>query len=282
MTNDRRHDGPHAANMWRDAAAAWDKWGAAIQGSLRQATEVMLDMARLQPGQRVLDVATGTGLQSMQVAERVGKNGYVLATDVVPEMIALATRNVSAAGHANVEARVMDGEALDVEPGSFDAVVCRHGLMLFRDALKSLQSMRRALKPGGRVAVMVFAGPDRNPFLALPASIIRQRLGLGPPPPGQPGLFSLGAPGALSSRLREAGFRGIEEKAVETPFRTESVADYVTFLQEAAGPLKAMLAGADEATRNDVWRLVGDALRRFEAGTGCVGPGESLVAVANK
>jgi SAM-dependent methyltransferase len=218
----------------------------------------------------------------MQIAERVGRDGYVLATDVVPEMIELALRNIHAAGYGNIQARVMDAESLEVESDSFDVVVCRHGLMLFADPLKALRGMRRALKPGGRVAVMVFTGPDRNPFLALPASIIRQRLGLGLPPPGPPGLFSLGAPGALASRLREAGFRGIEEKAVETPFRTESMADYVTFLQEAAGPLNAMLAGADEATRNDVWRLVGDGLRRFDTGKGCVGPGESFVAVAVK
>jgi ubiquinone/menaquinone biosynthesis C-methylase UbiE len=282
MTESGKQRGPDTKETWRQAAAAWNRWSPAIQGSLRHATDTMLDMARLRPGDRVLDLAAGTGLQSMQIAERVGLNGYVLATDIVPEMVEFALRNIRSAGHGNIQTRVMDAQNLDVEPDSFDVVVCRHGLMLFDDPLKSLRAMRRALKPGGRVTVLVFTGPERNGFLALPASIIRQRLNLAPPPPGQPGLFTLGAPGVLAALLREAGFADVEEAVVETPFRVDSVADYVTFLQEAAGPLKAMLAGRDEKTRADVWRDVGNGLRRFETGSGCIGPGESLAAVATK
>ena len=101
------------------------------------------------------------------------------------------------AGHRNIETKVLDGENLDVPAGSFDAVISRVGLIYFPDQQKALAGMKRALKPGGRVAAIVYSTADNNKFFSIPVSIIRRRAKLPPPLPGQPGPFSLGGPGVL-------------------------------------------------------------------------------------
>ena len=101
----------------------------------------------------------------------------------------------------------MDGENLELPDGSVDAVVSRVGLIYFPDQHRALTEMRRVLVPGGRVAAIVYSTPENNRFFSLPVSIIRRRANLGPPLPGQPGPFSLGAPGVLAAAYERAGFR---------------------------------------------------------------------------
>ena len=100
------------------------------------ANKLMLDLANLRSGHRVLDVAAGTGDQTLMAARRVGPGGYVLATDISASMLQLAAEAAQGAGLTNVETRVMDAENLDLEPDSFDAVICRMGLMLMPNPVK--------------------------------------------------------------------------------------------------------------------------------------------------
>ena len=181
--------------QWQAAAKAWNDWGPLLRAWLGPATEVMLDMAKIGPGSRVLDVAAGAGDQTLQTAARVGPNGYVLATDISSKILEFAARSARAAGHANVETKVLDGENLDAPEASFDAVISRVGLIYFPDQQRALAGMRRALKPGGRVAAIVYSTAESNKFFSIPVSIIRRRANLPPPLPGQPGPFSLGGPG---------------------------------------------------------------------------------------
>src|SRR5215211_6641916 len=128
--------------QWQNAAELWNEWEPFLRSWLGPATETMLDMARIGPGARVLDVAAGAGGQTLQAAERVGPTGYVLATDISPNILAFAAQNANAAGLPNVETRVMDGEDLDVPEGSFDAVISRVGLIFFPDQQKALGGMK--------------------------------------------------------------------------------------------------------------------------------------------
>lgn len=117
--------------QWDRCATGWDHHTAAIHSWLRQPTDAMLDMAGIAPGCAVLDVAAGAGDQTLDIARRVGPTGRVLATDLSPVILALALHNAQQAGLRNVQTLVADGEDLAVEPTSFDAVVCRLGLMFF-------------------------------------------------------------------------------------------------------------------------------------------------------
>jgi SAM-dependent methyltransferase len=264
--------------QWDEAAEAWHRWGPALESWLGDATAAMLDDARVGPGAHVLDVAAGAGGQTLAAARRAGDRGRVVATDLAPAILAHAAEAAAEAGLGNVETLVADAEALDVlEPGSFDAVICRLGLMFFPDQRAALQGMRRALRPGGRVAVAVYATADRNPFFSLPLSIIRERARLPAPAPGQPGPFGLGAPGVLEQALRGASFTDVGVRAVPSPLRFASAAECTRFQRESFAVLRQMLGGLHEADRAGAWADVEAALRRFEGPDGFRGPCELLV-----
>lgn len=268
--------------QWQSAAGAWNDWGPLLRAWLGPVTEIMLDMAKIGPGHRVLDVAAGAGDQTLQSAERVGLTGYVLATDISENILAFAAENARGAGHRNIETKVLDGEDLDVPEGTFDAVISRVGLIYFPDQQKALAGMKRALKPGGRVAAIVYSIVENNKFFSIPVSVIRRRASLPPPLPGQPGPFSLGAPGVLEEVFRAAGFRDVESRTVPAPVRMKSAAECVRFEKESFGALHQMLAGLDEAGREAAWQEIEQELGRFENSAGFEGPCEMIVAVGVK
>ena len=265
--------------QWEEAAGAWNRWGPTLEAWLGEATERMLDAAGVGTGSRVLDVAAGTGGQTILAARRVGAGGRVLATDISPTILTYAAKAAADAGLGNVETLEVDGEGLEVlDPGSFDAVVSRVGLIYFPDQQRALAGMRRALRPGGRIAAVVYATAERNEFFSIPVSIIRRRANLPPPLPGQPGPFSLGRPGALEQALTAAGFDQVSVEAVNAPLRLTSAEECVRFERESFGALHQMLAAVPTAERESVWSEIRDALAPFEGDGGFVGPCELLVA----
>src|SRR5690242_5544882 len=153
--------------QWDRHAKGWNDHSAQIGDWLRESTDAMLAMAGVGPGARVLDVAAGAGDQTLTIAERVGRGGFVLATDLSPAILEYAKEKARRAGHRNVDTQVADGENLALAPASFDVAICRLGLMLFADPGKGLREMFRALKPGGRACVMVFSTPDKNPCVTI-------------------------------------------------------------------------------------------------------------------
>ena len=264
--------------QWQTAAEAWHRWGPTLEAWLGQATQAMLDMAGVKGGARVLDVAAGAGGQTVAAARRVGPSGTVLATDISPAILGYAQAEASTAGLSNVTTRVTDGEDLEVEPGSFDAVISRLGLMYFPDLQKALREMRRALREGGRVAAIVYSTPERNPFNSIPMSIIRRRAALPPLLPGQPGPFRLGAPGVVAAALETAGFHDVETRLVDSLLRLTSAAECVQFERESFGALRQMLSGLSESKRNEAWVEIETALATFEGPHGFVGPCQLVVA----
>jgi SAM-dependent methyltransferase len=268
--------------QWQAAANAWDDWGPFLRKWLGPATDVMLDMAGVSAGSRVLDVAAGAGDQTLQTAERVGAQGYVLATDISPAILGLAAENARKSGHRNVETKVLDGEDLQVPEASFDAVISRVGLIYFPDQQAALRGMKRALKPGGRVAAIVYSTPDKNPFFSIPVSIIRRRAKLPPPLPGQPGPFSLGAADVLEEAFKQAGFRDVQTRLVAAPLKLSSAAECVRFEQDSFGALHQMLSGLDEQGRAGAWEEISAQLRQFENDSGFEGPCELVVGVGTR
>jgi len=222
----------------------------------------------------VLDVAAGAGGQSLAAARRCAS---VLATDISPAILAHAVADAAAEG-LDVSIRELDGERLDVAAAAYDAVISRLGLIYLPDRRGALAGVYRALRPGGRVAVVVFATAERNAFFAVPVSIIRRRAQLPPPAPGQPGPFSLGAPGVLEAELREAGFHDVGARTLDAPLRLSSAAECVRFERESFGALHQMLGGLDADGRAAAWTEIGQELARFEGPDGFAGPCELVVA----
>lgn len=269
--------------QWQEAAGRWHGWGPTLEDWLGEATDVMLDMAGVGPGSRVLDVAAGAGGQTLAAARRVGPDGYVLATDISSNILEFAAESAREAGLANIETRVIDGESLEeVEEGSFDAVISRIGLIYFPDQQKALSGMRRALRPGGKVAAVVYSTPENNKFFSIPVSIIRRRAQLPPPLPGQPGPFSLGNPGVLEETYERAGLRDAQTQVISAPLRMASAAECVRFERESFGALHQMLSGLDEAQREAAWDEIERELGKFEGPNGFEGPCELVVGSGTK
>jgi SAM-dependent methyltransferase len=262
--------------QWQDAAAAWHRWDPVFDRWLGEATERMLDLAQVGEGTRVLDIAAGSGGQSIAAARR---GAVVLATDISSKILDEAAAAARAAGLANVATRVLDGESPDVEPGSFDAAISRLGLMYLPDKPGALAAAKNALRPGGRYAAIVFSEPERNRFFSLPISIIRTNAELPPPGPGLPGPFSATNIGEL---LEGAGFRDVEVQRVDSPLLLGSAVECAQLERESFGALHQMLAGLDEVGRAATWAEIEAALRAFEGPGGFAGPCELLVGAGTK
>jgi SAM-dependent methyltransferase len=177
---------------------------------------------------------------------------------------------------------VMDGEDIDVEPGHYDAVISRVGLIYFPDRRRALAGVHRALRPGGRIAAIVYADASTNGFFSVPVSIIRRAAGLGPPLPGQPGPFSLGASDVLARELAEAGFTDVEIREVDAPLRLRSAGECLRFERESFGALQQMLGSLAEPAREAAWAEVGEALKQFEGPDGFRGPCRLLVGAGTR
>lgn len=268
--------------QWDAAAEAWYRWSPVLNQWLGKATERMMDLADISEGHRVLDVAAGAGEQSISVAKRVGPSGYVLATDISANILEFAKQMAVQAGLNNIETKVMDGENLEMEDESFDAVISRVGLIYFPDQQKALKEMLRVLKPGGRVAAIVYSTPDKNKFFSVPVSIIRNRANLPPPLPGQPGPFSLGAEGVIEKAFTQAGFQNVRAERVDSPLVLPAAKDCVRFEKESFGALHQMMSSLSDEEKNSVWEEIENELKKFESDNEFTGPCEMVVAVGEK
>ena len=270
-------------SQWDQSAQGWNDHTSQIRAWLGRATEAMLEMAGVTRHARVLDVAAGAGDQTLAIAERVGPDGFVLATDLSPAILALTEDNARRAGYANVRTLVADGEDLQVDPKSFDAAVCRLGLMFFPDPLQGLRGMRAALKPGGGACTMVFSSPANNPCVTIVMSTALKHAGLAPSDPLQPGgLLSLGKAGHMDHLFKQAGFTGVATTVLDAPFKLPSAGHYLEFIRTSASPIQQVLAKLDEAAASAAWAEMEERLAAFTTATGWEGPNQLLLSAGRR
>jgi len=269
--------------LWDKHAKGWSDHSAKIRDWLRESTDAMLAMAEVGPGAHVLDVAAGAGDQTLDIAQRVGAAGAVLATDLSPAILEFAKEKARRAGYANVDTAATDGEDLNVGDGIFDAAVCRLGLMFFPDPGKGLREMFRALKPGGRACTMVFSTPDKNPCVSILVSTAFKHAGLPPRDPYQPGgLLSLGKPGLIDELFQQAGFSRVATTKLAAPFRLPSVEAYLDFVRNSASPILQILGRLDAPAKETAWAEIKTKLSAFNTADGWEGPNELLLTIGRR
>jgi SAM-dependent methyltransferase len=249
---------------------------------LKPATDLMLDLAKIGTGSRVLDLAAGDGDQSFMAAQRVGPTGYVLSTDIAENFVTFAAHTAEEAGLHQMEARVMDSEQLDVVDASLDAVISRLGIMYFPNPQQALGEAWRVLKHGGRIAVIVFSTSVRNPFFSIPDSIIRKHTGLAPPPPERPGPFRFGEPELLKQAVHDAGFARVESQVLAAPVRMASAAECLRWRRETSGTLQQMLRGLSDTESQQAWEEIETELEKYEGTEGFESPCELIVGAGLK
>ncbi len=192
-------------STWEAAAPGWAKWEEKFSAGLAEATDVLLDMAGIRLGMRVLDLACGAGSQTLRAASRVGPTGSVVATDISANMLEYVREHARRGAFDNITTIECAAEDLDAAHGPYDAAISRLGLMLFSSPSAALQAVQRVLKPNARFAALVFTTPANNPFASLPMQILLRHAGKQAPAPGQPGIFALGGDGVLERLLRDSG-----------------------------------------------------------------------------
>jgi ubiquinone/menaquinone biosynthesis C-methylase UbiE len=244
-----------------------ERFGAASAGGYdrgfgqvsRAFVPALLRAARIAPGQRVLDIATGTGLAAEAAVEEVGPLGHLVATDLSPAMLEKTRERLGAV--PNVSFAIEDGQALTLPDGSFDAVLCAMGLMLFPDPARGLAEFRRVLRTGGWAAASVATTPER-------AFAARVDVVIGRHAPERAATaaryFSLGDAGRLRALIEAAGFHEVETFTVARRFPYPSFEIYFAPIDEGQGPtgqaFAALPAEMRGAVREEVRRqLEGEA-----------------------
>jgi ubiquinone/menaquinone biosynthesis C-methylase UbiE len=269
-------------DQWDQAAAGWYDKRDQIRAWLREPTRAMLDLAAIAPGAHVLDVAAGAGDQTLDLAERVGSAGIVLATDISPLILQFARENARRAGYRNVDVQVADGERLGV-PCMFDAAICRLGLMFYPDPLAGLREIFDALKPGGRACTLVFSEATRNPCIMTTMAAALKHTGRAHGDPDAPGgLFSLGRPGVIDALFRQAGFVEVQTTTLPAPITLPSAGHYVDFIRTSAGPIRDMIGPLDAPARQAAWDDMAQRLACFDTRDGWEGPNELLLTAGTR
>lgn len=249
-------------DAWDKIAPGYDKTNTPTQMWLGNEG---LRRARLEPGMRFLDVAAGSGALSIPAARRGAR---VLAIDQSPVMLGLLEARASAEG-LDIETRVMDGHALDLDDESFDMAGSQFGVMLFPDMPKGIREMARVVTPGGRVLMNVYGDPHRIDFLGFFVGAIQTvRPGFTGPPTDPPPLpFQLQDPERLRAELAAAGLADITVDSITetTRFQTgKELWDWVIW----SNPIPEEVLGCLELTddeRNQVRQSM-DRLVRGRAG----------------
>ncbi len=242
--------------QWKKGAEGWRKWSAFIDGGTAHVSERMVELAGVEPGSRVLDVAAGYGEPSLTAAAVAGAAGKVVATDITPEMLAYGRERAAAAGLENLEFVESEAASLDYPPESFDAALSRFGIIFEPEAEAAAARVRGFLVPGSRMAISSWGPPERVPFIAVPMGTAMRTLGVDPPPPGTPGPLSRPTPEALGGLLEGGGFSEIEVEETEVSFEWESADEFVAMVRDTVPPLVAMI----ESNRGDDPETVWDAI----------------------
>lgn len=260
--------GTDLRGTWESAAPGWAKWEYVFSAGLFDATEAMIEMAGIEPGMRVLDLACGAGSQTVQAARRVGPDGEVVAADISATMLDHVRRSAARESLQNIRTVECAAEDLDISMTPFDAAISRLGLMLFDSPSRALDAVRRVLRPGARFAALVFTTPANNAFMSQSMAILLRHAGRQPPGPGQPGIFALGGDGTLEGLMADRGLADVTTRIVRASLSVPDASLALQMMQQAFGAYRAVVADLGDEERARAWDEVRELLTRFETAQG--------------
>ncbi|HJZ80523.1 MAG TPA: class I SAM-dependent methyltransferase [Pyrinomonadaceae bacterium] len=262
---------------WSDAAPFWEKHAATIRTMFSAVTTALIEEAGIRKGQQVLDVAGGAGEPSLAIADLVGPNGSVSYTDLIAGMVSAAEAEARRRGIANVNFRRCPADSLPFADNSFDTVVSRLGIMFFPDPLLALREMRRVVRSGGKLSLVVWYKSEFNPFSYEVANVVSRLL-----PAQTPSLthdaFRFAEPGKLAGLLKDAGATGIRERKLEFDIAAAiSPEEFWEMRSETSGTLRDKLKAASVETRRQLKAEVLEAIRKYFSGDQMKFPAQVLI-----
>jgi SAM-dependent methyltransferase len=267
---------------WTAAAKGWARHADRLRRFTMPVSSWMVDAIGPQPGDTVLELAAGPGDTGFLAAELIRPGGTLITSDFSPEMLTVAQERARALGLDNVRFKQIDAEtAIDIEAASIDAVLCRWGYMLMADPVTALVQTRRVIKPGGRLALAAWTGPEDNLWSALPARELVSRGLMERPDPSEPGQFTWGPEGVIAERLEEAGFVDYEVASVDFTQPYDSIDDWWATTRDLSMRVADATAGLDEATTAEIRAALAEAAAPFTDGDGALAiPARTWTAAA--
>ncbi len=250
--------------QWRRAAPGWKRWAEVF--AQRDDAHRYLEAGGVESGHRVLELGAGTGDQTLTLAEMVGPEGRVVATDLSEEMLAIAQKRVSAAGFGNVEFRVADAGRLELDEDGFDVAVSGFTWMFLPEPAAAASRVQDMLTPGGRFVASAWGPPPQVPMLATAMMVIVPELGIEPPAPEGPGLFALADPDRFQGLFEDAGFEDISVSPFTVRLVFPSPEKFAEFTRDVAIAVSDLVREHAPERSEEIWAKVADAARA-QAGT---------------
>lgn len=268
---------------YNNAAPGWQKWWKTIETATQVVSKRLVELAEIKPGSKVLDIATGMGEPALTAAKKVGNTGHILAIDISPRMIYFAKQRAISLGLQDVvEFKEGDAETIDFPSSTFDASLCRWGLMFLPNPEAGLSNIYRSLVKGGHFAAAVWASPEKVPFISVPMNIVLQETNS--PPPRTLGPFSMSDQNNLKKFYKESGFIDIVIERIKVVSDFDSSDDFTTFTIDHGGPaLQKILAGETYERRQQIEKAISKGSEKFADSSGKVRfENEAIVIVGIK
>lgn len=264
MSNDPRPNADQVKFWTEDAGPRWVAMQERCDAQLRPLGQAVMEAARIQQGERILDVGAGCGDTTLDLARRVGPSGHVHAVDISPMMLERARERAQREALANVSFQLADAQVTPMEQASHDMVFSRFGVMFFDDPPVAFARLREALREGGRMGFCCWRSPAENLWLSGGQKIAARFVEMPPAPePHSPGPFGLFDRDRTFGILQSAGWRDVAIDPVDVPMTlgdAKNLDEALDFLVRL-GPIGAALAKASPDTQAQAL----DALREFFA-----------------
>jgi enediyne biosynthesis protein CalE5 len=285
LTIDSKQYKEEVRDGYDNAAPGWKKWWNTMEKATEGVSKRLVELAEIKPSSKVLDLATGLGEPALTAAKQVGKTGNVLAIDISSQMLSFAKQRAIGLGLQDiVEFKQGDAETIDLPPSTFDAALCRWGLMFLPNPKAGLSNIYSSLVKGAHFAAAVWATPEKVPFISVPMNIVLKETNSPPPPPIIPGPFSMSDENNLKRVFEESGFIYPVTERINVVSNFDSSDEFTTFTIEHGGPtLQKILAGQTNERRQQILKAISKGTEKYADNTGKVTfKNEAILIVARK
>jgi ubiquinone/menaquinone biosynthesis C-methylase UbiE len=268
--------------IWDEMSAGWQKYNDYLWNVSRRVGENMVEGLDPQPGQTILDIASGPGDTGFVAAKLIGDEGKLISTDFSPAMVEVARKRGESLGITNAEHRVMDAERMDLPDDSVDGALCRWGFMLMLDPEAALKECRRVIKDGGKLSFSVWGTAQDNPWVTVFAMAMVQ-IGHVPQkdPYGAGGIFSMADNDRIGKLVEGAGFGDVRIEEVDVLWEFDNFDAAWSYANELAGAIAAVLKTLPPDEVESYKTVLKGSMEGFRDGDRYALPGRTINVVAS-
>jgi len=270
---------------WDSVAAEWQRWWKTTEAAAEIVSRRLIELAEIKQNSKVLDIATGIGEPAITAAKKVGNGGHVMATDISPQMLSIAKQRAISLGLQDViEFKEGDTETISLLDSSFDAALCRFGLMFLPNLGAGLSNIYKSLREGGIFATAVLASPDKVPFISLALNTALKEMNSPPPSINTPGPFSLSDENLPNDSFIKSGFEDITIERLDMIFDFDSAEEYTNFVCETVAPIQTILSNQSHDKRKGILRAITEeaANRYANKDSGSVSISNKAICIAGR